>query len=109
MQYADDVAKLFIRATEVEFEGAEVFNLESNIVTMQDIVDTIEKLLPESRGQITFDDQALPFPIGFDGSMLRQSLQAPAPLSLEAGIAQSIDFFRDAVAAGKLSLKDIEA
>lgn len=107
MQFADDVAKLFVLATRAEFEGADVFNLEGSIVTMPEVIETITDLIPESRGQITYDDVILPFPPGFDGQVLKKTLNTPESTSLRNGIAQSIAMFREAVAAGKLSTADL--
>lgn len=104
MQYADDVARTFIQATQVPFEGAEAFNLRCSIVRMSEIIAAIEAAEPASRGQITFDDKDLPFPDEMDGSAIGAAL-GPLPYTpLAEGVAETIAIFKSAIAAGRLAV-----
>jgi UDP-glucuronate 4-epimerase len=102
LQYTDDVAKTFIRATRAPFEGADVFNLRGSVVHMKEVVDTIEAVEPAMRGQISFDDTHLPLPEELDGTPLIGVL-GPLPYTpLAEGVAATIAIFRRAIAAGRL-------
>ena len=102
MQYADDVAKSFIHATRVPFEGADAFNLRCSIVSMAEIVAAVEAAEPTSRGQITFEKIILPFPEEMDGSAITKALGALPHTPLVEGVAQTIAIFKEAITAGRL-------
>jgi nucleoside-diphosphate-sugar epimerase len=104
MQYADDVARTFIQATQVPFEGAEAFNLRCSVVRMPEIIAAIEAAEPASRGQITFDDKDLPFPDEMDGSAITAALGSLPYTPLAEGVAETIAIFKSAVAAGRLAV-----
>jgi UDP-glucuronate 4-epimerase len=102
-QYADDVAKVFIKAARTDFQGAEVFNIGGTSVRMEDVVETIEAIVPSQRGTITFEDKALPFPGEMDNSQLVACLGPLHETSLREGIAETIAIFRDALKAGAIT------
>lgn len=93
-QHADDVAKLFIHAAQTPFVGASVFNLKGEIAHMSEIVKVIETVVPEVKGQITFDDKPLPLPDGADDTELIRHLGTPPQRSLLSGISSTIAHFR---------------
>jgi len=98
-QYADDVAKVFIKAARADFQGAEVFNIGGPSVSMQEIVRTIETILPSQKGAITFEDKALPFPEEMDNSQLVACLGPLPETPLREGISDTIAVFKDAMEA----------
>jgi UDP-glucuronate 4-epimerase len=104
LQYADDVAKIFLQAARAPFDGAAVFNLRGSVVTMGEIVAAIEAAAPEAKGQITFDGPQLPFPEELDDSGLRGALGTLPETPLAAGVAQSIAVFRAALADGRMKI-----
>lgn len=95
-QHADDVAKLFIRAAELPYDGAGVFNLKGEIAHMRDVISLIEATAPAVKGRITFDDTPLPLPDGADDSELMKVFGAIPNRSLCAGIEETIAHFRNA-------------
>jgi nucleoside-diphosphate-sugar epimerase len=95
-QYVDDVAKVFIKAARTDHQGAEVFNIGGASVTMEEIVETIEAIVPTQKGTITFEDKALPFPEEMDNSQLAACLGPLHETSLREGISETIAIFRDA-------------
>jgi nucleoside-diphosphate-sugar epimerase len=97
-QHADDVAKLFIQAATVPFEGAGVFNLKGEIAHMRDVIAHIEDAAPEARGKITFDDAPLPFPDGADDTELVKVMSEVPNRPLKEGIAATISHFRQVLA-----------
>jgi UDP-glucuronate 4-epimerase len=94
LQYADDVAQIFLLAARVPYAGAGVFNLRGSAVDMSEIVAAIEAAVPESKGQITFDGPSLPFPEELDDSALRATLGPLPETPLTQGVAQTIRIFR---------------
>jgi UDP-glucuronate 4-epimerase len=104
LQYVDDVAKLFIKAARTDFQGAEVFNIGGTSVTMEQVVETIEAIVPSQKGTITFEDKALPFPEEMDNSKLVACLGPLHETSLEEGISETIAIFKDALKGGTITI-----
>lgn len=100
-QHADDVAKLFVQALDVPFQGAGVFNLKGEIAHMREVVAAIENAAPQVAGRVTFDDVPLPLPDGADDSELVRLMGTVPSRSLADGIATTIDHFRQALATGR--------
>jgi UDP-glucuronate 4-epimerase len=106
-QYAEDVARTFIQAARVPFEGAQVFNLRGSVVSVDDIIRAIETAEPSSRGRITSDEQALPLPTDVDDQPLRAVLGEIPETSLEQGVAQTLETFRGALRANRIDVDKI--
>ena len=100
MQYADDVANIFIQATTASFEGADVFNLHGSVVDMQTVVEAITTVAPGS--EITFENKPLGFPAEMDGSPLEAVLGSLPNTPLVDGIAATVAMFKQATAAGRI-------
>jgi UDP-glucuronate 4-epimerase len=104
LQYADDVAKAFIKASRTDFQGAEVFNIGGTSVTMEEVVQTIEAIVPSRKGTITFEDKPLPFPEEMDNSQLVACLGPLHETSLKDGISETIAIFKDALKVGNITV-----
>lgn len=102
LQYADDVARLFIRAARRHFTGAGVYDIGGEPVSVDEVVKAVEEVVPSCRGTITFDDKALPFPEGMDNAPLRELLGLLEDRPLEQGIRESVEIFREALRKGML-------
>ncbi|MBK8047927.1 MAG: NAD(P)-dependent oxidoreductase [Anaerolineales bacterium] len=103
MQYADDIANIFIRSALVDFSGAAVFNVRGSVVDMAEIVAAIEHAVPEQRGTITYDPKPLPLPADLDDSRLRVLIGDLPNTSLADGVQSTIELFRAALADGRLT------
>lgn len=101
-QYVDDVARAFIAAARISFEGAEVFNIGGHSVSMAEVVKAIEKSFPEAKGIITFEDISLPFPEDFENDTLRKVLGGYEETSLQKGVDLTIIHFKEALIDGRL-------
>jgi nucleoside-diphosphate-sugar epimerase len=101
-QYADDVAKLFIRAARTPFQGAESFNVKGSVVDVSEVIATIEAAEPSAADRITFDSATLPFPEGQEDNALQTALGDIAYTPLTVGVMQTIKHFRTAMANGRL-------
>ena len=103
--HADDVAAAVILAARTRLEGAPVYNLGGSTAHMQDIVDAIDEVVPETRGKITFDPQTLPHPSDVDDSRLSADIEGIAWRPLVDGVRDTVEFFRAAVAAGRIDVE----
>jgi nucleoside-diphosphate-sugar epimerase len=107
-EYADDVAKTFIACALVPFHGAEVYHLPGAMLSMAEVVAAIEAAAPAVRGQMTFDEQPLPFPERMDGGPLEALL---APLGglprtpFDRAVGETVAIFRQALADGRLRVE----
>jgi nucleoside-diphosphate-sugar epimerase len=101
-QYADDVARIFIRAARKPHQGADAYNIQGSVAHMSELVAAIEIAEPAARGRITYEPTPLPFPDGQEETALRQFLGEIPHTSLEEGVALTIAHFRWAFAAGLL-------
>ncbi len=99
-QLADDVAKMFILAATVPYEGAGVFNIQGEVAHMQQVVEAIQAAEPSA--QITYDDKPLPFPDGLEDAPLRAVLGDLPATPLAEGIAGTIAHFKESLAQGKV-------
>jgi len=107
MQYTEDVARLFVQALDVPFEGADVFNIAGSIVDMSEVVSAIEAAEPVARGTITYEPTPLPFPDGQDDTQLQALLGPFEYTTLEAGVAATIAAFRGALVDGRISAESV--
>lgn len=103
MQFADDVARTFIQAARIPFEGADVFNLRGSVVHMREVVAAIEAAEPASRGQISFEGKSLPFPEEADDSPIVSTLGPLSHTPLAEGVSTTIAIFKEAIAAGYIT------
>jgi nucleoside-diphosphate-sugar epimerase len=104
-QYAEDVARTLVIASRSRLGGAHVFNLGGTIASMTELVDTIESIVPEARGLISFDPAPLPFPTEIDHDGL--AVLGPVPVtSFAEGIAASAEIYRDLARRGRLVATD---
>jgi nucleoside-diphosphate-sugar epimerase len=104
LQFADDVARAFIRAARTPFDGAEVFNLRGSVVRIAELVAAIEAAQPAAKGLISFDDKPLGFPEEMDNTPLIEALGELPYTSLQAGVDQTITTFKTALADKRLSV-----
>lgn len=103
MQYAEDVADAFIRASMMPYHGASVHNLPGPVVTIDEIVDAITTVVPAASALITAGSSPLPFPaeVEFD-SFLDLVGAAYVSRSLHDGVAASVQRFEALLAADRV-------
>jgi UDP-glucuronate 4-epimerase len=105
-QYAADVADTLIAASRSGLEGAKVFNLGGVVASMTELVATIEAIIPEARGLISFEPAPLPFPAEIDHAELAAALGRVSVTPFADGIAQSAAIYRDLARQGLLVAAD---
>ena len=94
-QYAPDVARAFVQAAFSGHDGASVLNLAGQVLTMQQVVEAIESAVPDSAGQVTFDDAHAAVSRG--GRLRRAGADdRPGRRSCRSqdGVADAVDRFR---------------
>lgn len=92
LQYAPDVARVLTMAARVTPDGAHVYSLRGDIVSMEEFVEVVADVT--GRRRITHGDVPLPFPNGADDAPLRQRLGDLPHTPLHEAVAQTADFFR---------------
>lgn len=103
LQYAQDVARAFIAASESGYDGASVHNLPAPAVSMGEVVAAIVAAMPGSAGTISFDDVSLPFPDQVDSGSFAEIAPGYAGTPLADGIHQTIERFRDLLSRGLIT------
>ena len=101
LQFASDVARQFIEASQDPERGNFVFNLGGEARSMSQLVEMIQEIVPEAR--IDFVDNKFPIPELVDSSALRQHFRRVYETPLESGVEQTISMFRELVQKGRLS------
>jgi nucleoside-diphosphate-sugar epimerase len=102
LQYVEDVAETFVRCLLSPLEGAHVFNLEGTVVTIEGLIQELEKQWPGAARLITANGPQVPVAYRMDGSLLRTSVPDIPQTPLEAGIEKTLRLFSSLKAAGRL-------
>jgi nucleoside-diphosphate-sugar epimerase len=102
LQYAEDVARTFIAAARQEAAGALVFNLRGSVVSVEEFLAELGRILPESREIIGFEGPPLPLPPELDDRGLRAFLGDVPYTPLAEGIRRTAETFAALKAAGRL-------
>ncbi|MCC6169947.1 MAG: NAD(P)-dependent oxidoreductase [Caldilineaceae bacterium] len=107
LQYADDVARIFIECARSGYQGAAVCNLRNDILEVGDFVARVQAGYPQA--ELTYAaDNILPFPFDLDDSGLQGILGKVPHTPLGAAIDETVGLFRDLVAHDRINLKQLE-
>lgn len=109
LNYTEDVARIFIQASQAPLQGAELANLRGCVVDMNEILEAIFQAAPEARGQIRSKNTRLALPTGMDDQHLRSLLAALPDTPLQTGVAKTVEFFRQALRDGRIRADQIPA
>lgn len=102
LQYASDVARMFIGAARAGFQGAAVYNLRNDLIEVADFVAKLKTEVPDA--QITYAHNLLPFPADLDDSGLQALLGNIPHTPLETAIQQTLELFRRLLAEDRIDL-----
>jgi nucleoside-diphosphate-sugar epimerase len=94
LQFADDVAQIFVAASRASVEGAHQFNVGGDSVDMTDVVAAIEAAAPQVAGHVTIDGSPLPFPAAPTAVGLERAIGPISRTPLLVGVAATIASFR---------------
>ncbi|MXZ34784.1 MAG: epimerase, partial [Acidobacteria bacterium] len=79
MLLVDDVAKIFIGCAESSKTGARAYNIRGDLVTVEEVIQAIEAVVPSARGMIRCKANPLAIASNFSQQGLKEELgQVPA-------------------------------
>src|SRR5262249_44301623 len=109
LQYADDVAKVFVRALEAPYQGAKAYNLRGAVVDLPTFHRALCAVAPEAAELVTFGTRQLAIAYDLDDAALQRDLGPLPNTPLEDGIRQTYELFRELHTAGRLDADDLVA
>ena len=101
-QYVADTAAAFIACADAVPDGAHVFNLHGETVTVERIAKLINSDL------ITFSGPPIPIAAAIDGSAIRRVIGDLPSTPLEIGVRETMERFAALRDAGRLDTSDID-
>jgi nucleoside-diphosphate-sugar epimerase len=108
MQYVNDTARIFLRCAEADYEGAGVYSIRGDVVTVPEIIRTIEQVVPNAKDLITHTENSIPIAADLDDQALLNDIGEIPQTSLEEGIRETYQIFKRQLDDGCLSLKDLD-
>lgn len=93
--HVDDVAASFAAAATAAFQGAHVFNLPGEPVTITEIIDRIRHIVPGA--QLDCAGDPLPMVSSTRNDYQNDMLAVPPPVALDDGLRLTIDYYRKAI------------
>ena len=105
-QYVADTAATFISCADKTPEGAHVFNLHGETVTVQRIAKFIND--QANRDLITFGGPPIPIPAAMDDTAIRTIMSELPSTPLEVGVRETMKKFTSLRDAGRLDTSDID-
>ncbi|MCC6453501.1 MAG: NAD(P)-dependent oxidoreductase [Caldilineaceae bacterium] len=107
LQYADDVARIFIETARSGYQGATACNLRNDVVDVGDFVAMVKARFPNA--QLTYTaDNLLPFPYDLDDSGLKRILGTVPHTPLEQAIDETVVMFKTLLAENLIDLKQLD-
>jgi nucleoside-diphosphate-sugar epimerase len=112
-QYAADTADAFIRCAITDLDGANVFNLHGETVSVEDVATQIRKCARQILGntanpEITIGGKPNSAPSRMDDTAIRRALGDFRVTSLEEGVHATISQFAELARRGPLDVSDLE-
>lgn len=93
LQYAEDVAEAFVRAAIDGPEGARVFNLAGDIVSMSDLVARIDALRPGAAQLLSIAGPQVPVSFHMDATALHEAVPGIPRTPLDEGLKRTLEIF----------------
>ena len=93
LQYVEDVAGIFIQCLFAQLDGAHVFNLAGDVISMNDFIQVLDRIRPGAARHITVSGPQVPVAYRMDDSQLRSHLPGIPKTRLEDGIRRTIEIF----------------
>lgn len=106
-QYVADTAAAFIACADKKPEGAQVFNLHGETVTVERIANLINEV--SESALITFSGPPIPIAPALDDSAIRRFLGDLPSTPLETGVRETMDRFAVLRDGGTLDTRDLDA
>ena len=107
LQYADDVARMFIASARAGYAGAAACNLRNDVVDVGEFITRLQAHYPQAA--ITHDPHnLLPFPADLDDSGLAAILGQVPHTPLDSAIGQTVALFEDLLSRKRIDPKQLE-
>ena len=103
LQYVRDVAEAFVRCLLAPREGAYVFNLQGEVMRMDELIALFARLRPQAAGLITAEGPQVPVAWRMDDSQLRAFVPDLPKTPLADGVAETIGRFEHLYRSGQLA------
>jgi len=103
--YADDVARALVLASDSNVRGPMTFNLSGSLARVRDFVTSLEAVVPESAGLIRVTEEALPFPEEISDAGL-DAIGDVRVTPLEVAVKTTVELFRSRLADGRLTAEE---
>jgi nucleoside-diphosphate-sugar epimerase len=108
-QYVADTAAAFISCADNAPEGAHVFNLHGETVTVERIAQFINSQVAHNNGElVTFGGPPIPIAPAMDDTAIRRVLNGLPSTPLEVGVHETMERFAALLDAGRLDISDLE-
>ena len=108
LQYVDDVAKIFVRCLEMQYEGAKSYNLRGDVVDMATFHQALCAVEPAAKNLITFGEKQIAIAYDLDNAALERDLGPMPKTNLVDGIRLTLEQFRKLRTEGRLDTADLE-
>jgi nucleoside-diphosphate-sugar epimerase len=102
LQYVEDVAETFIQCLLSTLEGAHVFNLAGDVVSMDDFIRMLDGLRPGASTLISASGPQVPVAFRMDDSQLHQHVSGIVKTPLRDGVERTLSIFQRLRAEGSL-------
>ena len=103
LQYVEDVAETLIQCLLSPLEGAHVFNLAGDVISMPDFIATLGTLDNRAYELITSDGPQVPVAFRMDDTQLRQHVPGIQKTPLVEGVQKTYSIFRNLSAEGRIA------
>jgi len=108
-QYVADTAAAFIACADNAPEGAHVFNLHGETVTVERIAKFINSQIAHNNGDlITFGGPPIPIAAAMDDTAIRRALNGLTSTPLEVGVHETMERFAALRDAERLDTSDLD-
>ena len=107
-QYVEDVAKAFVLSLERPYSGAKSYNLRGAVVTLTDFHTALARVLPEAAQLVTIGTTQIAIAYDLSDAGLEADLGAMPKTSLEDGIRETVEIFRQLQSEGRLDTADLD-
>lgn len=101
-QYADDVAKTFLRCLEAPYEGSKSYNMRGIVADIETFHRALCAVEPSARELVTHGTTQLAIAPDLDDSALRRDVGEIPLTPLEDGIRETLEMFRELHREGRL-------
>jgi nucleoside-diphosphate-sugar epimerase len=104
LQFAGDVAGIFVRCLEVPYRGARSYNLRGDVVDLATFHRTLCEVDPAAARLITHGDRQIAIAYNLDEAALQRDFGPLPRTPLVEGVRQTLEQFRQLQAEGRLQI-----